>query len=152
MKPGKVVAAWAFVFAMISVGGVRAADDAARPAEFKVLDRWIGDWDLEITVKPNAQNRDGSKNTYKSQVRWAVNDRFLHCEANGQGAAGDRKTLEGFMWLMTFDPQKSAYSSTVFWANSESGTAAGAAGAAGAGGAGGGRVLGHCRGRRGHVG
>jgi hypothetical protein len=126
MKLGKVVAAWAFFFAMIFVSDVRAADDAARPPEFKVLDRWVGDWDLEITVKPNPQNREGSRSTYTSQIRWAVNDRFLHCEAKGQGIAGDRKTVDAFMWIMTHDPQTKAYSSAVFWANAEPGTAGGA--------------------------
>src|SRR4051812_16937788 len=102
MKPGTMVrigalAAVAFLFAMIAAVPSYAADDAARPAEFKVLDRWVGDWDLEIIVKPNAQNHQGRKAIYKSQVRWGLNDRFLRCEAQGESADGDQKIAEAFM-------------------------------------------------------
>jgi hypothetical protein len=115
--------AFTFVIGMIGAGSLKAAEDEARPAEFKVLDRWIGDWDLEITVKPTAQNRQGSKSTYKSVVRWALNDRFLRCEAQGQSADGDQKIAEAFMWVITHDPQRKAYTSTVFWANVPAGAA-----------------------------
>ncbi|HEV8378050.1 MAG TPA: DUF1579 family protein [Tepidisphaeraceae bacterium] len=121
MKTGQVVsrlAAVGFVLGMIAAAPpLRAAEDAARPAEFKVLDRWVGDWDLVITVKPNAQAPQGHKATYKSQVRWALNDRFLRCEAQGEGMDGDQKIAEAFMWIITHDPQSKAYSSTVFWSN-----------------------------------
>jgi len=122
MKPGTMVRIWAmaalaFLFAMSAAAPLYAAEDAARPAEFKVLDRWVGDWDLEITVKPNAQNAQGHKAIYKSQIRWGLNDRFLRCEAQGESADGDQKIAEAFMWTMTHDPQSKRYTSTVFWSN-----------------------------------
>ena len=128
MKPRTMVrigamAAVAFLFAMSAAAPLYAAEDAARSAEFKVLDRWVGDWDLEITVKPNAQAPQGHKATFKSQVRWALNDRFLRCEAKGEGADGDQKIAEAFMWIITHDPQRKAYTSTVFWSNVPAGAA-----------------------------
>jgi len=126
MKTGRmrrisVLAALALVMGM----GValRAGEDGVRPEEFKVLDRWVGDWDLEINVKPNAQNAQGHKATYKSQVRWMVNDRFLRCEASGQSADGDQKIAEAFMWVITHDPERKTYTSTVFWSTVPAGTA-----------------------------
>jgi len=130
MKPGKMVlsisaisAMWAlaFVMAMAAAAPLRAAEDAARPAEFKVLDRWVGDWDVEMTMKPNKENPQGGKNIYRSVIRWAIADRFLHCEASGKSEDG--KTAAAFMWIMTHDPQSKTYSSAVFWANVEAGTA-----------------------------
>jgi hypothetical protein len=128
MKPGTMVristmAAVAFLFAFIATGTVRAADDAARPVEFKVLDRWVGDWDLQITVKPSTQSPRGHKATYTSQVRWGLNDRFLRCEAKGEGMDGDQKVAEAFMWIITHDPQSKRYASTVFWSNVPAGAA-----------------------------
>jgi len=129
MKPGKMVsisafsAMWAlaFVMAMAAAAPLRAAEDAARPAELAVLDRWVGDWDVEITMKPNKENPKGGKNTYRSVIRWAIADRFLHCEASGKSEDG--KTAAAFMWIMTHDTRSKTYSSTVFWANVEAGTA-----------------------------
>src|SRR5258705_12621893 len=82
MKPGTMVRSWAmaaaaFLFAMIAAAHVYAAEDAARPAELKVLDRWAGAWDVEITVNPNARTAQVHKAIYESQVLWALNDRFL---------------------------------------------------------------------------
>src|SRR6267142_1117528 len=130
MRTGKMTSvsamaavAFTFVIGMIGAGSLKAAEDGARPAEFKVLDRWVGDWDLEITVKPNVQAPQGHKATYKSQVRWALNDRFLRCEAKGESADGDQKIAEAFMWIITHDPQRKAYISTVFWSNVPAGAA-----------------------------
>ena len=117
-----VAAVFVFVFAFMATGTVHAADDAARPVEFKVLDRWVGDWDLQITVKPSTQNPQGHKATYTSQVRWGLNDRFLRCEAKGEGMDGDQKVAEAFMWVITFDRPAARYTSTVFWSNVIPGT------------------------------
>jgi hypothetical protein len=127
MKTGQVASRLAAFFAVAFVATISAplfaADDAARPAEFKVLDRWVGDWDLEITVKPNRQAPKGHKAIYQSSVRWSLNDRFLRCEAQGEGKDGDQKIAEAFMWIITHDPQSKAYTSTVFWCNVPAGAA-----------------------------
>jgi hypothetical protein len=141
MKTGTMVrisaiSAAVLFFNIIAMSTVHAADDAARPAEFKVLDRWVGDWDLEITVKPNAQNPQPRKAIYKSSVRWTVNDRFLRCDAQGESNDGEQKIAEAFMWIITHDPESKTYTSSVFWSNIPASAAGAAAGAAAAGGAG----------------
>ena len=122
---GIVAAVFAFTFALGIFGArpVRAADDASRdrPAEFAVLDRWLGDWDLELTVKPSRQN-PGRTAIYKSSVRWTLNDRFLRCEGQGEGMDGDKKMAQSFMWNITFDKQAGKYTSATFWANVTEGT------------------------------
>jgi len=119
-----VMAAMALVMVMVvAAAPLRAGEEAARPAEFKVLDRWVGDWDLEITVKPNAQAPQGRKANYRSQVSWGINDRFLRCEAKGESMDGEQKIAEAFMWMITHDPQSKAYTSTVFWSNIPAGAA-----------------------------
>ena len=100
----------------------KGADDAAaaaadRPAELKVLDRWVGEWDMEASIKPNEFMPQGSKSTYATTIRWAINGRFLRCDAEGSGSQGDRKFKDAFMWVASFDPNLKAYTSTVFWAN-----------------------------------
>ncbi len=118
-------ALWAVVGAMILFGGmrVRAAEDEGRPAELKVLDRWVGDWDLEIIVKPGPASPAGSKSTYKSVVRRAINDRFIKGESEGFGVAGERKFADGFLWMCTYDPSSKTYKSTVCWSTVEGGKA-----------------------------
>src|SRR3954469_613395 len=92
-------------------------DAADRPAELKVLDRWIGEWDMEASVKPNEFFPQGSKTIFKTTIRWAINDRFIRCEAEGNGAQGERKSKESFSWVCTWDPNAKSYTSVVFWAN-----------------------------------
>ena len=124
MRHGRIVGGLAAVtslFVIIGARSVFAAADTLRPAELAVLDRWVGDWDLEITMKPNKENPKGGKNIYRSVIRWATADRFLRCEASGKSEDG--KTAAAFMWIMTHEPQSKTYSSTVFWANIEAGTA-----------------------------
>src|SRR5688572_10886260 len=122
-----VAAVFAFTFAFGIIAApplppLRAADDAARPAEFAVLDRWLGEWDLEMTIKPNRQNPQGRKATYQSTVRWTLNDRFLRCEGQGQGMDGDRNMAQAFMWNITFDTQAGKYISATLWSNVTPGT------------------------------
>ena len=118
-------AMWAIVGAFLFLGGMpaKAAEAEARPAELKVLDRWVGDWDVEIIIKPSAANPQGSKSTYKAAIRWVLSDRFIKCEAQGQGTAGERKFSDSFMSITTYDPQSKAYKLLVCWSNVEAGQA-----------------------------
>src|SRR5687768_12358935 len=38
---------------LLPINGLRAADDPERPAELKPLHRWVGEWDMEVAIKPN---------------------------------------------------------------------------------------------------
>ena len=88
-----------------------------RPAELKALDRWVGEWEMEVSVKPAAWLPQGSRSTFKATTRWTLNGRVLQCDANGEGTAGERKFKDAFMWLITYDPGARTYVSTVFWSN-----------------------------------
>jgi hypothetical protein len=99
------------------VARVNAAEEENRPPELKPLDRWVGEWDMEATIKPNDFLPQGSKSTFKTSIRWTVNGRLLRCDAQGQGAQGDRKFKDAFSWMITYDPRAKSYTSVVFWAN-----------------------------------
>jgi uncharacterized protein DUF1579 len=116
------MALWAVLASLVFLVEHRVnAADEVRPPELKVLDRWVGDWDVDITIKPGASAPQGSKSTYKSVIRWALNDRFIKCEAEGQGVAGDHKFADAFIWICTYDPQARTYKSSVCWSNVEPG-------------------------------
>src|SRR6184192_3950124 len=70
--------------------GAAAAEETDRPAELKALDRWVGEWEMEVSVKPAAWLPQGSRSTFKASPRWTLNGRVLQCDANGEGAAGER--------------------------------------------------------------
>ena len=97
--------------------GALAANEDNRPPEFKVLDRWIGQWDLDVTVKPGQVNPQGSHSTFRQNVSWTLNNRFMRCDAEGQGESGERKFKDAFTWIATYDPQQMTYTSSVFWSN-----------------------------------
>jgi hypothetical protein len=99
------------------VARVNAAEDENRPPELKPLDRWVGEWDMEATIKPNDFLPQGSKSTFKTRIAWTVNGRLLRCDAQGQGAQGERKFKDAFSWMITYDPRAKSYTSVVFWAN-----------------------------------
>src|SRR5688572_4868865 len=87
----------------LAAGG-EAKPDPARPAEFRPLDRWIGTWDLEVTVKPGPWAKEGTKSTFVSTISWDLNGRFLRCDAKGHSVTGDGpKVTDGFLWMCTYD-------------------------------------------------
>jgi hypothetical protein len=104
------------LFALL-VQPTTAADAAQdRPAELKPLERWIGTWDLEITVKPGGWMPEGSKGVFVSTITWDLNGRFLRCDAKGHTTAGNGpKRDDAFLWMCTYEPQRQAYQSWVFW-------------------------------------
>jgi hypothetical protein len=108
-----------FVAVLGLVSTLRGAEpvEADRPVELKPLDRWIGEWDMEASVKPTEREPQGVRSTFRTSIAWAVNGRFLRCDAQGSGQAGERKFKDAFLWIATYDPSLKAYTSTVFWAN-----------------------------------
>jgi len=66
---------------------LRAAEDPNRPPELKILDRWIGDWIMESTIKVN--NAQVGQVKFETSARWTIGDRFLQCDASGVGSQGD---------------------------------------------------------------
>jgi hypothetical protein len=102
---------------IVTLGAEKVAEEDNRPAELKVLDRWVGEWDMTAEIKPTDFLPQGSKSTFKMTIKWAVNGRFIRCDAEGEGAQGNVKFKDAFMWIATFDPMMRAYTSSVFWAN-----------------------------------
>ena len=78
-----VVSGTILIATMLATGGVTAAANDDRPAELKVLNRWVGEWDMEVIVKPGDAVPQGSKSTFRATIRWTVNDRILQCDAQG---------------------------------------------------------------------
>jgi hypothetical protein len=101
---------------LIDTPAARAADQDNRPAELKVLDRWIGNWVMESTVKSDDLPQAG-KVTFNTSIRWTLANRFLQCDAQGVGAQGDTKIKAAFIWICTYDPSAKTYISTSFWSN-----------------------------------
>jgi hypothetical protein len=112
-----VVAGAILVLISRPAGVTAAAEEADRPAELKALDRWVGEWEMEVSVKPAAWLPQGSRSTFKASTRWTLNGRVLQCDANGEGTAGERKFKDAFTWIITYDPGARTYVSTVFWSN-----------------------------------
>ena len=127
-----------------------AADDAPaardeRPGGLKVLDRWVGEWDMEVVIKPGALNPEGTRSTFRMTTAWTLNGRVLRCDSAGEGTAGAQKFKDAFTWICTFDPRAGNYVSTVFWSNVPPP-------GGGGGGDGRGRAMGRRAPRRRHVG
>jgi len=93
--------------------------DAARPPELKPLDRWVGQWDLEVTTKGQWFPAE-VKSKFVSVGTWDLNGRFLRCEAKGKSTRGDVKVDDAFLWLATYEPPRGEYRSWVFWSNAGS--------------------------------
>jgi hypothetical protein len=110
-----VVGAFVLLMSLAQARFSWATDEKDRPAELKVLDRWVGDWDMEITVKPSRELPQGSKSTFKMTTRWALNNRFVRCDAQGRGEQGDRKFDDAFCWTITHDPRSKSYSDITLW-------------------------------------
>jgi hypothetical protein len=111
------MAAAAVLVSFIAFQLAASAQETSRPPELKVLDRWAGEWDVEITVKPNRNLPQGGKSTYLSVGKWVLNDRIMRVEAQGQGQSGDRKFKDGFSWNVTHDTNLKAYASVTLWSN-----------------------------------
>ena len=94
--------------------GEKARADAARPPELKVLDRWVGRWEFEVTTKV-AELPEPIKGKLTGTTAWDLNGRFLRCDAKGRSTVGGREGDDAFMWIATYDVQRREYRSWVFW-------------------------------------
>jgi|ETNmetMinimDraft_26_1059896.scaffolds.fasta_scaffold19208_1 hypothetical protein len=70
-----------------------------RVAAWQVLQRRIGKWDTETTVKPGKWNPEGAHTTGTETVQWALNRKFIRGEGQVNG------TSEHSMHQITFDEQ-----------------------------------------------
>ena len=80
------------------------------PAELKVLDRMIGDWDAVSTMKPAEWTPDGDRTTSTITRKWILDGRFImdtSIHSNGEESIA----------LFGFDPNSKAYQS--WWFSSD---------------------------------
>jgi hypothetical protein len=75
--------------------------------KLRVLDRRVGTWDVETTIKPCAWVPRGDKRTEVETAEWVLGRQFVRMSHRGPGA-------EESMSLMTFDPRTDRYASWFF--------------------------------------
>lgn len=94
-----------------------AADAPQGPAadvpELRVLNHWVGQWDCDMTVKPNAGLPQGLQAKGTASAEWVLGGRFVQQTATSEGVNG--KPGIKVMTLMTYDPQKQAYRGWIFF-------------------------------------
>jgi hypothetical protein len=105
------------LFAGIAVGSATAADTPSEPAkdvpELQVLNHWVGKWDDEMTIKPNAGFPNGMRAKGTVTAEWVLDGRFVQQTAaaeSGDGFPGMKVTS-----LMTYDPRKKVYRTWTFF-------------------------------------
>ena len=108
----------AFVaFACMAFASATAADAPQGPSkdvpELQVLNHWVGKWDDDMTVKPNAALPKGMRAKGPVTAEWVLNGRFVQQTATlepDDGAPAMKVTT-----LMTYDPRKKVYRSWMFF-------------------------------------
>ena len=81
--------------------------------ELNVLNRWVGKWDVEMTVKPNADVPKGMRSKGWVTTEWTLNFRFV--QQFGTMWAGEGTPAVQIHSLMTYDPRKKAYRTWMFF-------------------------------------
>lgn len=78
-----------------------------RPAELKVLERYLGTWDFDMTNKPAAWTPKEERKANVATNEWVLGEMFLQ----GRGRTSDKVESVD---LTTYDPQKKAYRTWYF--------------------------------------
>ena len=81
--------------------------------ELQVLNHWVGKWDDDMTVKPNAGLPKGMRAKGVVTAEWVLNGRFVQQTATLE--PGDSAPAMKVTTLMTYDPQKKVYRSWMFF-------------------------------------
>lgn len=76
-----------------------------KPAAWKVLDRFVGEWSAEVTNKPTKLLPDGGNQSVKQSISRILKDQFIL----GREVSSDGMKI---LWLMTYDPKRAVYP---FW-------------------------------------
>jgi hypothetical protein len=101
-----VVICAGFVFTLSDEGG---AQPPAKPAELKVLERFIGKWKFEMIAKPAEWTPKEMRTVGTTTNEWVLDGWFQHHKVkDDQGERID---------VMTYDPRKKTYRSWSFDSN-----------------------------------
>lgn len=74
-----------------------------RSPQLAILDRLVGDWVTNTTIKPCLWVHNGAKSTGVDSNRWALGGQFL------EGRGKNETTGEDSLFLMTFDRRRNVY-------------------------------------------
>lgn len=103
---------------LIFVFPLRAATGpTADIPELQALNHWVGNWDLQIVVKPNAGLRQGAQTRGRAVSEWSADGHALHQEWSIDLGDGSKK-LSGTN-VITYDP-----GAKVFWSKTTLSTGA----------------------------
>ena len=100
----RLIATTLTFLAVTTLASVVKADDAPkRSAELQVLDRFVGTWDIKVTVKPAGD----AETTYKaiSTRSWSQRGTFIHFDDPNF----ERPDEPEFQMLLTYDPEARNY-------------------------------------------
>jgi hypothetical protein len=105
------------VLASMSLAAGARADAPQGPSkdvpELQVLKHWIGVWDVEMTVKPNADLPRGMRAKGATTAEWVLDGRFV--QQTGTLKPDDGSPAMQVTTLMTYDPRKKVYRSWMFF-------------------------------------
>jgi hypothetical protein len=76
--------------------------NADKPAELKILERFVGTWKDEAVYKPSVWTPKEKRETSTSRFEWSLNGRFV--VERGKTTDGDEE-----LQVMTFDAKKKAF-------------------------------------------
>ncbi len=102
MKPTAIILT--LMVAVTFSQAMNADDDSKRSAELLVLDRFLGTWDVDTTVKPTGGETTTHK--YTERREWSLGGQFIHFQKADKASAA----LPEFHLLLTYDPATKAYS------------------------------------------
>ena len=83
--------------------------------ELKVLEHRVGEWDVEMTIKPADGPSGGIKAKGTAKAEWVLDGRFVQSTWTMEGEDGS-PPMKGIS-LMTYDPGKKAYRGWMFLSN-----------------------------------
>jgi hypothetical protein len=86
-----------------------SAVDPAKPAELKVLDRLIGTWTDEATLKVPASTPKEERERSNTRIEWSGNGWFV--QIRDRSTDGKRDDLQ----VLTFDPKKKVFRRWYFY-------------------------------------
>jgi hypothetical protein len=105
------------VFASIVLTSSAVADGPQGPSkdvpELQVLNHWVGTWDVELAVKPNADLPKGGRAKGTAAAAWVLDGRFL--QQTSASEAGEGLPAMQVTTLMTYDPRKKVYRNWAFF-------------------------------------
>jgi len=115
----RYVPASSIVLAALSLAAVALADPPKGPAkdvpELRILQHWIGAWDVEMNTKPNADMPMGRRAKGTATAEWTLDGRFIQQSATSTPVDGS--LVMHSKTLMTYDPRKKVYRSWMFFSN-----------------------------------